>query len=99
MLVVSGASTALRALDAVVARRRAVAQQLVDLTSLAYGDGYRGMYPTVGGSDEFIRLFLHERDVTREFLTSLQGRLTGVAEEGEIITLQVGVAALPLRAE
>lgn len=63
--------------------------ELVDLTGLAYGDAYKGMYPSCGGCDEFLRLFLHRKEMTEEELTALQGKLTGLREEGELITLQV----------
>jgi len=49
----------------------------------------KGMYPSAGGSDEFIRLMLHEKEVTKEELTSLQGKLTGCVEEGEKIVLEL----------
>jgi hypothetical protein len=55
----------------------------------AYGDRYRGMYPSVGGSDEFIRLFLFKENVTHEKLVELEGKLTGAAEEGESICLKL----------
>ncbi|KAF9164123.1 hypothetical protein DFQ26_001813 [Actinomortierella ambigua] len=32
-------------------------ESLVDMTQLAYGDKWDGMYPSVGGCDEFLRLF------------------------------------------
>merc|ERR1719356_1724569 len=32
--------------------------QLFDLTGAAYGEEYQGMYPSVGATDEFNRLFL-----------------------------------------
>ena len=49
--------------------------ELVDLTGLAYGGKYRGMIPSAGGCDEFIRLFYVRRTVEREVLAELQGRL------------------------
>ena len=33
------------------------AANLVDMTALAYGEKFEGMYPSVGACDEFIRLF------------------------------------------
>ena len=72
-----------------------LASQLVDLTGLAYDHTdadapvYRGMYPSVGGSDEFIRLFLFRKEVSVEEMRDLQGKLTGCIEEGEVISLQV----------
>merc|ERR1711948_126172 len=61
----------------------------VDLTALAFKGAYPGMYPSCGASDEFNRLFLYETEVTAAELENLQGRLTGVAEEGELINLQI----------
>ena len=49
----------------------------------------KGMYPSPGGSDEFIRLMLHEKKVTKEELNALQGKLTGCVEEGENIVLEL----------
>jgi ADP-sugar diphosphatase len=81
------------------------AADLQDLTELAYGAGetagpggaeaaaaggaLHGMYPSAGGCDEFIRLFYHSQEVTREYLESLHGKLTGAAEEGETIRLEL----------
>eukprot|EP00443_Scrippsiella_acuminata_P043679 CAMPEP_0115200614 /NCGR_PEP_ID=MMETSP0270-20121206/17210_1 /TAXON_ID=71861 /ORGANISM="Scrippsiella trochoidea, Strain CCMP3099" /LENGTH=572 /DNA_ID=CAMNT_0002614019 /DNA_START=135 /DNA_END=1854 /DNA_ORIENTATION=- len=64
-------------------------KDLIDMTDLAFGDAYPGMYPSCGASDEFNRLFMYRQDVTAAELESLQGRLTGVAEEGEHIKLQI----------
>jgi ADP-sugar diphosphatase len=49
----------------------------------------KGMYPSAGGSDEFIRLMLHEKEVSQDELEALQGKLTGCAEEGEKIVLEI----------
>ena len=49
----------------------------------------KGMYPSPGGSDEFIRLMLHEKQVSKEELNALQGKLTGCVEEGEKIVLEL----------
>ena len=66
---------------------------LFDLTNWAYGNAYKGMYPSAGGCDEFLRLFVMERKVTHEYLQSLQDKLTGeeVEDDGnnEIIHLEV----------
>lgn len=62
---------------------------LVDLTELAYGDRYQGVYPSVGGSDEFIRLFVFRRKMPRKIIQELHQRATGLAEEQEKITLEV----------
>ena len=63
--------------------------ELVDLTELAYGSTYRGMIPSAGGCDEFIRLFCFRRSVEPAVLQKLQGRLTGLLAEGEHIKLQI----------
>jgi len=49
----------------------------------------KGMYPSAGGCDEFIRLMLYEKAVTQEELEDLQGKLTGCVEEGEKIVLEL----------
>jgi len=62
---------------------------LVDMTQLAFGEEYPGMYPSCGGSDEFNRLLLYRTTVTAAELADMQGRLHGVASEGELIKLEV----------
>lgn len=64
-------------------------RDLIDLTQLAYGRETSGMCPSPGGCDEFIRLCYYERNVTMKELDTMRGRLGGLAEEGEIITLRV----------
>ena len=63
--------------------------ELVDLTELAYGAEYRGVIPSSGGCDEFLRVFVFRRAVEPAVLSELQGRLTGLLEEGEYIKLQI----------
>ncbi|KAI9374254.1 hypothetical protein BJX61DRAFT_330586 [Aspergillus egyptiacus] len=72
--------------------------ELVDMTSLALqsvdepADGetlQKGVYPSPGGSDEFIPLFLCQKRMQRKDIESLQGKLTGLREHGEKITLKV----------
>jgi hypothetical protein len=62
---------------------------LIDMTELACEGAYPGMYSSCGGSDEFSRIFLFQKAVTDEELDSLKGKLTGVAEEGEMCKLQL----------
>lgn len=64
-------------------------EDLADLISLIYGDRFKGVFPTAGGSDEFLRLFAYRQKVNREYLASLQGKCTGLACENEQITLKV----------
>lgn len=47
------------------------------------------MVPSAGGCDEFIRLFQVKREVTREQLSSFQGRIHGETHDGEVICLDV----------
>lgn len=63
--------------------------QLVDMTAAVYGSRYPGIYPSPGGCDEYIKLFLYEKDVTKEELDSYMGKATGLMEEGEYICLKV----------
>jgi len=62
---------------------------LFDLTEAVYGTRWPGVYPSPGGCDEFLRIFLDYRYVTRKVLLDLQGKLTGLAEEHEHIVLKV----------
>lgn len=49
----------------------------------------RGMFPSAGGCDEFIPIFLHEKRVPRAQLKEWTGKLTGLRDEGEKITLKL----------
>ncbi|KAI7870005.1 hypothetical protein BDF14DRAFT_1721943 [Spinellus fusiger] len=64
-------------------------EELVDMTELAYEQQWRGVYPSAGGSDEFLRLFLCVKSMAPEDIGALQGRLGGVWEQGENITLKI----------
>ena len=59
------------------------------MTELAWGGDFKGMIPSAGGCDEFLKLFVFRRAVEPEVLSELQGRLTGLVTEGEHITLQI----------
>ncbi|CAG8959805.1 hypothetical protein HYFRA_00001713, partial [Hymenoscyphus fraxineus] len=70
--------------------------ELVNMSELAISqkkDGEeempRAMFPSAGGCDECIPLFLHERRVPREQLKEWTGKLTGLRDEGEKITLKL----------
>ena len=78
--------------------------ELIDLTALALGTGTgegegeartrasgatRGLYPSVGACDEFLRLFFFQRTVGKEELDALSGKLTGSPDENEQITLEL----------
>ncbi|KAF1990941.1 ADP-sugar diphosphatase [Aulographum hederae CBS 113979] len=74
---------------------------LVDLTELAIPPDspdsssslteklQRAIYPSPGGSDEFIPIFLHQKRVPRETLDGWTGKLTGLREQKEKITLKL----------
>lgn len=44
------------------------------------------MFPSAGGCDEYIPLFLYESRVSRENLDALRGKLTGLRSEGENVS-------------
>lgn len=73
---------------------------LIDMTALASqasqssrdtsGESLqKAMYPSAGGSDEFIPLFLYQKTMPRKDIEALQGKLTGLRDEGEKITLKL----------
>ncbi|EOO01672.1 putative nudix domain-containing protein [Phaeoacremonium minimum UCRPA7] len=49
----------------------------------------QAVYPSPGGSDEYIPIYMHERRVPREQLSEWTGKLTGLRDEGEKITLKL----------
>ncbi|RGP59982.1 hypothetical protein FLONG3_11037 [Fusarium longipes] len=70
--------------------------ELTNLSELAAApevDGSEGlaqaMYPSAGGCDEHITIFSHERRLPRDKIQEWSGRLTGLREHGEKITLKV----------
>ncbi|KAJ5107830.1 hypothetical protein N7456_004505 [Penicillium angulare] len=72
--------------------------ELIDMTALALQDTpepddgeclQKAFYPSAGGSDEFIPLFLCQKRMPRKEIEELQGKLTGERDHGEKITLKV----------
>ncbi|KAG0230969.1 hypothetical protein B0O80DRAFT_495459 [Mortierella sp. GBAus27b] len=63
--------------------------KLIDMTQLAYGSDWKGVYPSAGGCDEFLRLFVSTRDMEWDKLQELEGRLGGLRDRGESITLSL----------
>ncbi|KZL75825.1 NUDIX domain-containing protein [Colletotrichum tofieldiae] len=47
------------------------------------------MYPSAGGCDEFVTLYSHERRISRGQLEEWSGKLTGLRDHGEKITLKL----------
>jgi len=69
--------------------------ELVNMSELAIpeetgGEEWpRATFPSAGGCDEYIPIFLHEKRVPRGHLKEWTGKLTGLREEGEKITLKL----------
>ena len=76
--------------------------ELVDMTQLAVNALTReeresgteehlqkASYPSPGGSDEFIPIMMARKNMPRQDIEGLKGRLTGLREHGEKITLRV----------
>ena len=49
----------------------------------------QAMFPSAGGCDEYIHIYAHERRVPRSQLAEWTGRLTGLRDHGEKITLKL----------
>ncbi|KAE9381830.1 hypothetical protein N431DRAFT_14755 [Stipitochalara longipes BDJ] len=71
-------------------------EELINLSELAIPEEAeddercpRAMFPSSGGCDEYIPIFLHEKRIPREQLSEWSGRLTGLRDEGEKITLKL----------
>lgn len=64
-------------------------EELVDMGSLVWGENVKGMYSQCGASDEFIKLYMFRRQVTKEQLEEMNGKHTGELEAGETITLKI----------
>jgi ADP-sugar diphosphatase len=70
-------------------------RELIDLTKLALEgteveDGVQpAMYPSPGGCDEYIAIFLWEKVLDRQEIEDLKGRLTGLTKQGEKIKVRI----------
>ncbi|CAH0038629.1 unnamed protein product [Clonostachys solani] len=54
------------------------------------GEGLsRAVFPSAGGCDEHVTIYSYERRIPREQLQDWSGRLTGLRDQGEKITLKV----------
>jgi len=75
---------------------------LSDLAAKAAGEGEgegdqevrdgnlpRGVFPSPGACDEFIPIYAHERRIPRAQLGEWTGKLTGLRDQGERITLKL----------
>ncbi|KAM3084627.1 hypothetical protein ACMFMG_001268 [Clarireedia jacksonii] len=71
--------------------------QLTNLSEIAIDDKAneegevlpRAMFPSAGGCDEYIQIFLHEKRISRKELEETKGKLTGLRDHGEKITLKL----------
>lgn len=70
-------------------------EELIDLTALTLegeenAEGLqRGTFTTPGACDEFVPVFLYQKRIPRAELDNFRGKLTGLRNEGEKITLKV----------
>ncbi|XP_074330453.1 nudix hydrolase 14, chloroplastic [Apium graveolens] len=62
---------------------------MVDLTSFLDSSTGCTVFPSPGGCDEGISLFLYRGNVSKETITQLQGKTTGLREHGELIKVHV----------
>ena len=69
---------------------------LLDMTQLALSDDHpehenlqQGVYPSPGACDEFIPIFLARKTLPTKEVEALKGKLTGLRDEGEKITLKL----------
>ena len=67
---------------------KANSDDLIDLTELAYGGKFPGIYSSMGLLDETIRLFLWQLELPHEKVMELEGRLGG-EDDHEQITLRL----------
>jgi ADP-sugar diphosphatase len=70
-------------------------RELIDLTKLALEEtdveeGLQpAMYPSPGGCDEYIAIFLWEKVLDRQEIEDLKGKLTGLRTQGEKIKVRI----------
>lgn len=71
------------------------ADDLVNMTELALAEAgvkedlQQAMYPSPGGSDEYIAIFLWEKVLDRQEIEDMREKLTGLRKRGEMITLKL----------
>lgn len=71
--------------------------ELIDMTALAAAESQastseslqNAIYPSPGACDEYIPIMLCRKQVSRQQLKEFQGKLTGLRDEGEKITLKI----------
>ncbi|MCJ1458853.1 hypothetical protein MMC28_009227 [Mycoblastus sanguinarius] len=73
------------------------ANDLINMTELALQKAssdeeenlQQGVYPSPGGCDEFVPIFLWQKRIPRDQMKEWQGKLTGLRDRGEKITLML----------
>ena len=73
------------------------ANELIDMTQIALSSDtskneehlQQGVYLSPGGCDEFMPIFLWQKRIPREQMKEWQGKLTGLRNHGEKITLML----------
>lgn len=69
--------------------------ELINMTELALSSTtsnteehlQKGIYPSPGGCDEYVPIFLWQKKIPRNQMKEWQGKLTGLRDHGEKITL------------
>lgn len=64
-------------------------EDVVDLTALLDPSTGCRVFPSPGGCDEELSLFLYRGTVDKEVITQLQGKQSGLRERGELIKVHV----------
>ncbi|XP_030945567.1 nudix hydrolase 14, chloroplastic-like isoform X1 [Quercus lobata] len=64
-------------------------EDMIDLTAFLEPSTGCRVFPSPGGCDEEISLFLYRGHVDREIITQLQGKETGLRDHGELIKVRV----------
>ncbi|CAI8609655.1 unnamed protein product [Vicia faba] len=64
-------------------------EDMVDLTAFLDSSTGRTVFPSPGGCDEDISIFLCRKHVDKEVIMHLQGKETGLREHGELIKVRV----------
>jgi len=68
---------------------RVVPEDLVDMTERMAKIKRSGLYPSPGACDEAVRFFLFRKQVRRKELQAMQGKTTGLAQEGEHLKVRI----------
>ncbi|XP_057520073.1 nudix hydrolase 14, chloroplastic-like [Amaranthus tricolor] len=64
-------------------------EDTIELTAFLEPSTGRKVFPSAGGCDEEIAVFLYQTRVSKEIIQQLQGKRTGLQEHGELIKVHV----------